>query len=269
MRGTKVFGVSLQTLDEKTFDKGIILDQTSQREAAKFKQMCGDCNYDILLKNITPKGAEILVKGIRNRVFVPPLVHRSWYQKTDIVHAPKITAADRQVDFRQQSASAIDKNVRALGRLWCNVFLDAHNTKRLVFEDFETVPVPQAFKGWVAARRQKSTPPEETEVHKNVARLLVYRDRNDEAQVQIYVEDGDAIIIRIRNHAIRVREITVEGQQKKSAAKVMRGFDASEHWRVQWRARHGLWIERIQRDSNLERARAITEAIAKGRKHEL
>jgi methionyl-tRNA formyltransferase len=98
------------------FDHGVVLAQTP----APGVPIADDATPQSLLETLGPIGAEMLVKGIEEKLFVPPLrdvcealpppVHQS--------HAPKITPSDREINWANWSASEILLRDRVLGRLW-------------------------------------------------------------------------------------------------------------------------------------------------------
>lgn len=67
-------------------------------------------------------GAEMLINGIRNRVFVPPLKEvKSQFEGVDakdLTHAPKITPEDRRIKWREWTWTEIKRRQRVLGSLW-------------------------------------------------------------------------------------------------------------------------------------------------------
>ncbi len=109
-------------------------------------------NYDIcttseLLDFIKPKAAELLITGLRNLDFVPPLkpIWQPWLplpgaqlfedvgEYMYIRHANKVGPEDKKIT-RFSTSGHLFRRHRALGRLWCNIFLD-NEKKRVIFED--------------------------------------------------------------------------------------------------------------------------------------
>ena len=229
LAGEKVAGVTLQTLDEKSFDHGVILAQTQY--PGLHIPSPDHCTYSDLLEFITPKAAELLVRGIKDRLFVPPLVDVGWLIPTPLIHAPKITPSDRQVDWLFWDSVTIDRCHRSLGRLWSNIWINSGIARRFVFEDFEIVPRPEAM---LIYQKTMDAGIGEEDVDHSV-HFMIYSTRDStERRPRAYVNDGDAIIIATRNGtAVRVKEITVDGETKKSASKVMQGTRVgASTWRV-------------------------------------
>ncbi|CRG85347.1 methionyl-tRNA formyltransferase [Talaromyces islandicus] len=140
-------GITLQTLHQKHFDHGIILDQSP---APGLPIPTPDsCTVSDLLALLAPKGAEMLVKGIQNRVFVPPLKDAGWRataDSNDIVHAAKITPEDRHVNWQNWTWVDINRRQRVLGSLWSKALVsskysEGQNTiyeeKRIIFDGIE------------------------------------------------------------------------------------------------------------------------------------
>jgi len=80
----------------------------------------------------------MLVQGLRDRVFVPPLKEVSWWsnpqlrdQAPKIRHAPKITPKDRCIDWSSFSANEILRRQRVLGSLW-NMATGLDKRKRVI-----------------------------------------------------------------------------------------------------------------------------------------
>ncbi|KZF25628.1 methionyl-tRNA formyltransferase family protein [Xylona heveae TC161] len=153
LAGCNTTGVTLQTLDFGKFDHGKILAQTPypgidipNPETCKVQQ---------LMEIVAPKGAEMLVQGIRDRVFVPPIEEAGWNHSGaeggPFKMAPKITPADRHIDWASWSAKEIMRRAHVIGPLWSKAaILSGNNTtwKRLIFEDIrecsELEPRPES-----------------------------------------------------------------------------------------------------------------------------
>jgi len=277
MSGSKVTGVTLQTLDEKSFDHGIVLAQTPKNGLPIPKGY--ECTYSDLLEFITPKAAEILVQGIRDRIFLPPLSDAGWYTPKYLQHAPKITPADRQIDWREWRAIHIERRYRALDRLWNNIYIEIDKFQRCIFEDIEVVPTPHVILDWLenvhanssgdiqedygklpeGQKKEEGLLEEEGEEEQGLlergggegeeyengpVRFIVYKSPQDEPRPQLYINDGDAIIIAARGgESIRVKQMTIEGQSKKAASKVMQSIEERNIWQLKREGVKGLKVE--------------------------
>ncbi|KAL8694741.1 MAG: hypothetical protein Q9218_000667 [Villophora microphyllina] len=133
-------GVTLQTLHPKEFDKGKIIAQTPypgiKHTAESVEQ----------LRDLTaPLGAQILLDGIRDRLFVPPVQEVGWYRgsqnSTTFSHASKIGPKHRHIDWTTWSADEILWRQRIIGPLWSFTELlirdkdgERKETKRLIWD---------------------------------------------------------------------------------------------------------------------------------------
>jgi methionyl-tRNA formyltransferase len=224
-------GVTLQTLDDKSFDRGIILAQTPD----PFLSVPNweHCNYHELLEFISPKAASLLVQGLRDRVFIPPLLNVGLFtiqgDRCDSLghrktHATKITPEDRKIDFLAWEGDRIYRHHRALGRLWTNVWIDAKATKRLIFEDITLVEKPKITWTESGEHRPGASAEKPNEMH-SVAHLFVVASKVAKTWHPVmYVEDGNGVIFNTNDSAVRVGSITVEGQSKKTASKALRSL---------------------------------------------
>ena len=146
-------GVTLQTLDFKHFDHGVILDQTPPPGFEIPNP--NSCTVPELLKLVTPKAAQMLVNGIRNGVFVPPVKDASWRSskgEQKLIHATKIAPEDRHINWRDWSLAEIFKRNRVLGPLWslARVGEQDHDRppimKRIIFTEIEEADPPEVLK---------------------------------------------------------------------------------------------------------------------------
>ncbi|KAL2000974.1 hypothetical protein VTN02DRAFT_2375 [Thermoascus thermophilus] len=140
-------GVTLQTLHDKHFDHGVILDQTP---APGFEIPNPDsCTVSELLELVAPKGAEILVNGIRNRIFTPPIKDAGWRaaEGGDLIHAAKIKPEDRHINWANWTWTDINRRHRVLGPLWSQALVPddspddspSFKQKRIIFTKMEEV----------------------------------------------------------------------------------------------------------------------------------
>ncbi|OKL58852.1 hypothetical protein UA08_05644 [Talaromyces atroroseus] len=151
--GRKTTGITLQTLHHKHFDHGIILDQTPAPVPNP-----DSCTVSELLDFLAPKGANMLVNGIRNRYFVPPLKEvgsRATVYSDDgsnkFAHAAKITPEDRHIDWQNWTWTQISRRQRVLQPLWNKALVPTRkktdgditqnlNGRRIIFGDLQPVP---------------------------------------------------------------------------------------------------------------------------------
>jgi hypothetical protein len=165
-------GVTVQTLHPKHFDQGIILAQTP---SPGFPVDLASVSQTDLAREIAPVGAEMLVRTLRDGLFVPPVRALPTYVETELArhnaqlkHAPKITAEDRHIQWtlnanEQLSSSGVNSwtvdeimlRDRALGNLWDMTTYSQchgqrpHKSQRVIFHGWRlpdqgaTVEFPQ------------------------------------------------------------------------------------------------------------------------------
>lgn len=116
--GEKNIGVTLQTMHPTMFDKGMILAQT---EHPGFEHGCSTVPELVAL--VAPKGAEMLLQGLRDRLYVTPLEDLS-ERLSEISDRPsryarKITPNDRHINWDTWTAEKILLTQRLMiGPLW-------------------------------------------------------------------------------------------------------------------------------------------------------
>lgn len=113
----KNIGISLQTLHPNKFDHGEILAQT---EYPGFEHKCSTVPQLVAL--VAPRGAEMLVKGLKDRVYIPPIQHVGSPHVEEggrpLREAPKIISKDRHIDWDTWTADRIIRTHHVLGPLW-------------------------------------------------------------------------------------------------------------------------------------------------------
>jgi len=250
MTNAQQCGVTLQTLDANTFDTGVILAQPPPHGIPRKEK----CTYFDLLNYLTPIAATTLVQGLRDRVFVPPLKDVGWLRNikpstendkaklTQIVHAPKITSANRCVNWTSDSAISIERRYRAFGRLWTEILFAGGVKKRIILEDMELVPMPGVIEGLLkhASTTRKGTVQVSVETMRQVrfmvtgAKTSVDETTKEKEYLKprFFVVDGDAAIFACKNGALRVKQITVEGKEKQHARLVLEGAKGWDQWRL-------------------------------------
>lgn len=207
MEGRSTTGVTLQTLDDKSFDHGKILLQTPPLNLHELGLQ--KPTYPELRDLVTSHAQRLLVQGIRERVFVSPihdLTTKSDEQK--LTFARKLKAQDAEIDWSKGS-SRIARQFRALGPLWCAMQLKDGSTTRVKFDDLEELPrAERKVRGRLRAERY------------NGENRLRFSSEKDGSIVIIgngTVQDGQV--------DLRVGKITMEGKSKmaaKMAAEVLK-----------------------------------------------
>jgi methionyl-tRNA formyltransferase len=158
-----------------------------------------------LLDLVSPKGAEMLVKGIRDRVFVPPLKDAVWRAAAGddmLIHAAKIMPEDRHVDWQNWTRVDISRRQRVLGPLWNTALVPVKSpdnvvtfqNRRIILTNIEEVSEP------VQGSERLTLLPGVPFI---LGRVPASLPRGDKA-LYTYASDGQLL---------RLREVKVEGQQ--------------------------------------------------------
>jgi hypothetical protein len=156
LSGRSLTGVSLQTLDHKAFDHGVILAQTPA-DPEHEDALCippGCTTVPELQALVTPVAAQMLVQALRSGLHIPPVEDRGW--KPDarhhaaLLHAPKITKRDRQVslsmlrtcdhentDQSQGVRGVLARRQAAIGPLWFWSRDHQGTRKRIIIDELE------------------------------------------------------------------------------------------------------------------------------------
>jgi methionyl-tRNA formyltransferase len=134
LTGSTYTGVTVQTLHPKHFDRGTIL---LQHPSPGIKHNCR--NVEDLSQSLGTKGGNMLVDCIRNRMYLygSHVVPENTANEPRILgkHAPKITAADRFIDWTAWSGEEIRRRHEVIGPLWSLVKVDndSQNLRRIIW----------------------------------------------------------------------------------------------------------------------------------------
>ena len=136
MRGETNTGVTLQTLHPTEFDAGVVLDQTPEPGVPIPNP--ASYTYADLQRMSSVMSAEMLIKSIRERTFVPPYkdVRKGSIQAPTrpASFAPKIEPKTRCLDFQSMSSSHILRMNRAIAPLWAEARLASESgTTSVIF----------------------------------------------------------------------------------------------------------------------------------------
>lgn len=175
-------------------DHGVILDQTP---SPGFDIPNPEtCTAEQLLDLVTPKASDMLLNGIQNRVFVPPLKGIGWRaesNESDLRFAGKIKTEDRHIDWNKWTWEEIKRRERVLGPLWSNALAPGEKGfkhRRIIFtkmelaEDFDSVEPIQVRPGlpFVTNTKHPSSGP--------WRRLLVYSSDGKLVQIHTMKVEG-------------------------------------------------------------------------------
>lgn len=152
MAGRTLTGITLQTLHHKNFDHGVIISQTP---APGLEIPNPDsCTVPELLNLVAPEGAKLLVDGINDGLFVPPVKSAGWLPaegNETLVHAAKIKPEDRHIDWGNWTMQDITRRNRVIGPLWSRALVPMNlgtanlsfYRKRVILTDVEEVEPPK------------------------------------------------------------------------------------------------------------------------------
>ncbi|KAE8147287.1 methionyl-tRNA formyltransferase family protein [Aspergillus avenaceus] len=197
-------GVTLQTLHLKHFDHGVILQQTP---APGFEIDPNSCTVPELLDIVAPKGAEILVDGIRKGLFVPPVENAGWRvleEGEPLVHAAKIMPEDRHINWTNWSWLDISRRNRVLGPLW---------SKALVPSDASAKSPSFQYRRVIFTEMEEAQPLKGSEAYAVVPGLPFVNgahpgESREGKGVYVYTQDG---------RFVRIHQMKVEGEQNADA----------------------------------------------------
>lgn len=204
LAGRSMTGVTLQTLHLQHFDHGTILAQSPSPGFAIPNP--DSCTVPELLDVVAPKGADILVEGIRKGLFAPPVEDAGWYssEHNELIHAAKIKPEDRHIDWANWTWTDISRRHRVLGPLWSKSLVFGQPTghiptfqqRRVILSEFEEV---QPLKGSEAFALVPGLPFIDGE----------HTAKSDSGKgVYVFTRDG---------RLIKIHQMKVEGQQNADA----------------------------------------------------
>lgn len=214
LRGDEYMGASLQTLDDKRFDHGMILAQTPRpgvriAEGTPLKEING---------LMATEGADLLVNGLRSGVHVPPHVDGGWMAgelgDRPLQHAPKMSKAATQVDWTAWKAVDWRRRLQISRAVWTTIRVPqqagegASKERRVIFHDAREVPV--------------------TEVTGQRATLeAVYREgggkgEQHERVLSLDRGTGDVFLLLPGNTWICCQRATLEGKPERAAATALK-----------------------------------------------
>ncbi|KAG6051831.1 hypothetical protein E4U39_006918 [Claviceps sp. Clav50 group G5] len=211
LRGETHTGVSLQTLDDKAFDRGIILAQTPSPGIP----ISPDDNLYSLKNKTAAHGAEMLIQGLRDGLHIPPYRDVGWkaaqlkeqgIEKPQ--HARKTTKDDLMIQ-PDWTAEDFCRRYRTFGKVWVTaVYCKSHHSNRIILLDVEPVTLKDDY-------LENLSPHEEL-------RLLIFEYEDKKGGVPMRHERrvlwrndclGACLIHAKGNEWIRVRRIQVASKR--------------------------------------------------------
>ncbi|EPE34485.1 Formyltransferase [Glarea lozoyensis ATCC 20868] len=217
-------GVTLQTLDHRSFDHGKILAQT-QPPGIEVPHLC---SYNELLQIVTPKAAEILIDGLRNRVFQPPMVDVGIYDQKQLKLAPKITSNDRRINWVEWKAITILRQSKALGRPWTMMQDRRGQQFRVTFHDVRQMDrsSPVTDQNPSSDKNILKTPIMGTQSYPAHCSLFISQE-NLKRELMWYTHQDSVVFVDGNGNAICIDTITVEGKTAQNARAAMLPFTLS------------------------------------------
>ncbi|XDG04520.1 hypothetical protein ABKA04_004135 [Annulohypoxylon sp. FPYF3050] len=227
-------GVSLQTLDLKHFDRGKILAQTPAQRIPE------SCDYQTLHDILTPLAADLLIRGLRDSVHVPPQLEvqrEKGDAEQDVItplHAPKITKADCQI--LPQHIPQLLLRYRVLGPLWMWTRDPVTNTRtRLILSDISLadpaleLPVPtkntktqtpETYRRSLALEYDVSEPADENTVSGEGEGEPQTKTEWLDIDIPMKLRDDEAVYIG----PYRIGMVKTEGAAAKPAPRVLKKY---------------------------------------------
>ncbi|KAG6068706.1 hypothetical protein E4U32_008027 [Claviceps aff. humidiphila group G2b] len=222
LRGDTHTGVTLQTLDDKAFDRGIILTQTPSPGIP----ISDDDFLYSLRRKMAAHGAEMLIQGLRDGLHIPPYRDVGWKAaqlKEQGIEKPQHARKTIKVDSMIQpdwTAEDFWQRYRTFGNVWANaVYCRSHHVNRIILEDVEPVTLEEDY--------LEKLPPYEG------LRLLIFEYEDKDGGVPIRHERrviwrndrlSPALIHAKGNDWIRVKRIRVAGKPDKHSSLALPPF---------------------------------------------
>lgn len=217
-------GVTLQTLSPHDFDAGVLLAQTQPP------------GFTIPVKATVPQltaalateGANMLVAGLRYGVYLPPHLpfvpqtphgaQDGMYQR-DLLYAPKITGADREVAWGTASPGRIARQARVFGKVW---------TKMVVPEEKPGAGTPKRVVLQGMRPRQLANVADQNSQWRGATFAEAAAGGLKRVRIEYLEREGGGVLLRGEEgwggRVLEVDTLTVDGAAARPAATVMNWF---------------------------------------------
>lgn len=231
LRGDEHMGVSLQTLDHRQFDHGVILSQTPKPGLRMIKHP----TLSRPQRKLALECADILVQGLRDGKHVPPHEDAGW-KAAELVgqplrHAPKITKADMEVDWRDWTPEdwsrrlQLQQAVWTMGQVQPSAKSGGKNTaepQRIIFHDATQVPAEEVT-GHAATMELVSTKMGEAEAE---GEGEGEGDKPTRLRKTVHVDSrkGNLYVLLYGDTWLRLRRATLQGKKENAAAASVKSF---------------------------------------------
>lgn len=132
INGYKTTGVTVQTLHPSKFDEGSIVLQTPSPGLA-IPHPAHITSLE-LRDFLAPVGAELLVRSLRERLYLRSQAKSPATGMVKLNHAPRLSPEARRINFHVMTSTHILRLHRAFGRLWIrsNDTEQGHNDTRII-----------------------------------------------------------------------------------------------------------------------------------------
>jgi methionyl-tRNA formyltransferase len=210
-------GASLQTLDEKKFDHGVILSQTPRPGI----RIAENTTLAQINRRMATECAELLIDGLRSGVHIPPYVDAGWMagemeaEGRALQHAPKMSKADFQIDWVNWTATDWRRRLQVSQSVWTHISVPRQDNRedgaqkqlrrRVIFHDAQEVSVAEVTgrRGTIDAVHLRPDGKEADGCYRQVVSL-------DEQTGVVYILLGHIWI--------RCQRATLEGKLERTAA---------------------------------------------------
>lgn len=246
LAGRPATGVTLQTLDDKTFDAGVVLDQTPLDRLVPIGEEAGRTTVPELLAALTPVATDMLVRSLREGRHVPPLRAVGWQQEQQeqgrsdgsrlflpdaTALAPKITPQMRQLvppppagsDVPVWTAGQAVLRQNVIGPLWFRAPERQHGQVKRVIVDgpLEAVALGKGDERFDPLRG----------AYKKLAIRRSADEQGGDVSVVSVVfwvpHDGESVyLVESRTAALKIGQLKIEGEKVKPAGVVLEHLES-------------------------------------------
>ena len=195
--------MSLQTLHPSKFDEGVVLAQTTPI------LLENQITESALVGRLAPFGAGLLVKAIRNRLYLPPY-HPVTPPRQAVSLAPKIKMEDKVLDFQNLGRHEITQRWRALGPLHAFAEDAEGNKLRIKCDHIYT-----ARNNYDLVDEIRDMATGEYELHHQTPIGVPFACVNRARDVMMCQEP---LVVKTKDGTIKIYDVTVEGKSSGPAA---------------------------------------------------
>lgn len=215
-------GVTLQTLSPHAFDAGVLLAQTQPPGFT----IPLNATVPQLTAALATEGANMLMAGLRYGVYMPPHLpfvpqtpygaQDRMYQR-DLLYAPKITGADREVAWHTTWPGRITRQARVFGKVW---------TKIVVPQEKPGAGTPKRVVLQGMTPRQLADGEDRSSLWRGATFAETAAGGLKRVRIEYLEKEGGSVLLRGEGWgwAVEVDTLTVDGAAARPAATVMNWF---------------------------------------------